>query len=376
MPMTRPILRQLLRLALLIGVLVAALPATAAPRPPDPPPLHPITPDHGQLWLTGQPFELRAINYTQYSGAPPGCPELHFGADQACPWNQAAIEADMAQLAALGVNGIRIFLNYYIFGGARAATPAYDPAPALAHLDALIAAASRQRIYVLPVLLAKFPQQELTPAGYEQAATLHVRPLVSHLAARPGLIAWDLFNEPDLAGPIDQRCWDWDNGAFPLCLSLANERLAFLALLSAEVRALDPGRPLTIGAGFAKNYFRPLEATARMADLVDIYSFHYYDNDPYDSGRYAAHWYYGAGFPADLQRAVDELTALGPRKPVLVTELGFPSGAGSMRDEPTRQHDLRLGLQTARQAGAAGVALWPFQSNPGLLVGDLFSRPQ
>ncbi|NCC37274.1 MAG: hypothetical protein EOM24_35485, partial [Chloroflexia bacterium] len=108
-----------------------------------------------QLLVDGQPFEVRGVNYIDYTGAPPGCPELHFGADGRCPWNQALIDADMARLQALGVNTIRIFLNYYVFGGARTTSAAYDQAPALAHLDALIASANRHGIYVLPVLLAK-----------------------------------------------------------------------------------------------------------------------------------------------------------------------------------------------------------------------------
>jgi endo-1,4-beta-mannosidase len=355
---------------MLVIALLGALPKATRAQPA--PPLHPVVPDAGQLWRQGQPFEVRGVNYIHFTGSPAGCPELHFGADARCPWDQGAIEADMARLQALGVNSIRIFLNYYVFGGARAADPTYSMARPLANLDALIASAGRHGIYVMPVLLAKFPQDQLTAEGYAQAAELHVRPVLRHLAARPGILAWDLFNEPDIGSPIDLRCWDWDNGDFPLCRVLAEQRLAFLSQLSADVRSLDVGRPITIGMAFAKSYFRPPGLPGNLADLVDIYSFHYYDDDPYDSGRYAAHWYYGAGFPADLRRGINELTTMPVRKPVLVTEIGFPTGTGALRDEVALRRDLALGLATARTSEAAGVMLWPFQEPHELLVGNLF----
>lgn len=336
------------------------------------PSLPAVTVAGDQLLVDGQPFEVRGVNYIDYTGAPPGCPELHFGADGRCPWDQALIDADMVRLQTLGVNTIRIFLNYYVFGGARITSQAYDQAPAMAHLDALIASANRHGIYVLPVLLAKFPQDQLHGGQYEAAAALHIRPVVSHLAGRSGLLGWDLFNEPDIGSPMDQRCWDWDNGDFPLCRELAWHRVVFLARMSADVRAFDPGRPITIGMGFGKSYFRPAGLYASPADLVDFYSFHYYDNDPYDSGRYAQHWYYGAGFPTDLRRALVELRNLPQQKPIVVTELGFPTGPGTLRNEEELRRDLRIGLATSRATGAAGVMLWPFQPTPDALVGDLF----
>lgn len=321
----------------------------------------------------GASFAVRGVNYIHPSGTPAGCPELHFGADARCPWRADLVDSDMARLRALGVNTIRIFLNYYVFGGAREASPTYSPAPALAHLDALIASANRHGIYVMPVLLAKFPQDRLTADGYPAAAALHVRPVVQHLAGRPGVIGWDLFNEPDIGSPITERCWDWDNGDEPRCLELAKGRIAFLGRLAAEVRAADPGRPITIGVAFAKSYFRPVAAPGRLAELVDFYSFHYYDNDPFDAGRYTQHWYYGQGFPADLRRSIVELKGLPGVKPVVVTELGFPSGHGALRDERALRADLRRALATAVDSGA-GVMLWPFQEPHEALVGDLFVR--
>jgi hypothetical protein len=220
--------------------------------------------------------------------------------------------------------------------------------------------------------LAKYPQDRFRAQDYAVALDLHVRPVVTHLAGKPGLLAWDLFNEPDLGGPVDQRCWDWDNADFPLCFPLANERLSFVKMLHDEVKRLDPLRLTTVSLGFAKNYFEPHNADLRLADVVDFYAFHYYDDDPYDSGRYAAHWYYGQGFPEDQRRAIEELAALKLDKPIVITELGFPTGAGAKRTADDLRRDLRTALQVARDEQISGVMLWPFQATIDELVGDLF----
>jgi endo-1,4-beta-mannosidase len=329
-----------------------------------------------RLQTGGAPFEVRGINYNHTSTADLArCPAIQFGADGNCPWDTATVASDMRHLHGLGVNTIRVFLNYYAFGGAKLVNPGYDMSVSLGHLDTLIAEASRNQIYVLPVLLAKYPQDQFGAEHYETALSLHVRPVVKHLAGRPGLLGWDLFNEPDLGGPVDPRCWDWDNADYAPCFTLAQERLNFVQVLSNEVRALDPGRLVTVSLGFAKNYFEPAEAPLRLADMVDFYAFHYYDNDPYDSGRYQAHWYYGQGFPADLRRGIVELHWLRQDKPVVITELGFPTGPGALRELPALQPDLALALRTSRENQAAGAVLWPFQNAYSDLPGSLFEDP-
>ncbi len=332
-----------------------------------------VTISEGRIAAGGQPFEIRGVNYIRPSGSDATCPELHFGADSRCAWDQAAIDADMGRLQALGVNTVRIFLNYYVFGGARAADPSYSADAPLAHLDNLIASANRRGIYVLPVLMAKYPQDQFGEAGLATALELHLEPVARHLAGQTGVLAWDLFNEPDIGSPVDERCWDWDNGDFPPCKELADQRADFLTSIHARLRQIDPSHLTTVGMGFAKSYFRPAGAAERVAALVDFYSFHYYDDDPYNSGRYAQHWYYGQGLPDDLRRGITELATMAPPKPVLISELGFPSGPGALRDKSALRRDLALSLRTARSSSAAGVILWPFQATPEELVGDLFA---
>lgn len=373
----RPLLLIALLAALVCGALPTAAPARAqqVPAPQaEPSALSPVAVDGRRLSVDGAPFEVRGVNYIHPSGTPPGCPELHFGADARCPWDMAAIDADMERLRGLGVNTVRIFLNYYVFGGARAVDPDYSLELPFEHLDALLASANSRGIYVIPVLLAKYPQDQMQPEGLRNAMELHVAPVVRHLADHPGVLALDLFNEPDIGSPIDERCWDWDNGDFPLCAQLAEQRIAFLTQLHYEVKWYAPARLTTIGMAFAKSYFRPVAVPSNLAGVVDFYSFHFYDDEPFDSGRYANHWYYGAGLAGDLRRSIDELHALGREKPVVVTELGFPTGEGARRGPAELREDLRLSLAIARESGAS-LVLWPFQDTPEALVGDLFTAP-
>lgn len=368
-------------ISLLLFSLLLFLPSDSGGRWLPIPPTHapaalvPVTVRRSQLLVDGKPFEVRGINYLRSSTDDPVlCYRLQFGADGQCPWDLAAIQSDLDRLQALGVNTIRVFLNFYAFGGGSLVNPHYTIERPLALLDSFISEANQRGIYVLPVLLTKYPQDRFGPADYELALELHVRPVVRHLAGRPGILGWDLFNEPDIGSPIDVRCWDWHNGDFPLCLPLANERKHFLRAVQTEVKRLDPDRLTTIGLAFAKNYFAPEGTDLRLADLVDFYTFHYYDNEPYDSGRYAAHWYYGQGFPADLRHAIGELTTLTPTRPVVITELGFPTDAQSTRTTEDLQRDLRLAWHTIRAERAQGMLLWPFQDDPEELMQGLF-RP-
>lgn len=369
-----PAYMQLKHLTLLLSSILI-LAACAAPQPAQNGPLPAVVANGATLEAGGRPFEMRGINYVHPTNADLSkCSAITFGGDPNCPWDVAPVAADFDRLKQQGVNTIRVFLNYYVFGGAKAADANYSMDYALRHFDELLAAANERGIYVMPVLLAKYPQDRFRPEDYPLAMDLHVRPVVEHLKGRPGIVVWDLFNEIDLGGPVDERCWDWDNGAYEGCFPLAEQRLAFIKTIHDQVKAIDPERLVTTSVGFAKNYFRPEKASIRLGDVVDVYSFHYYDNDPYNSGRYAAHWYYGQGFPADLRRAVEELEALDLKKPVLVTELGFPTGQGATRTDDELARDLRAARNELADLRVGGLLLWPFQNNYQQIPGDLFTR--
>ena len=347
-------------------------------QPPGSPdyPLPSITASDEQLLANGQPFEVRGVNYVRSSGVDPNtCWTLQFGADARCPWDLPAITADFDKLRALGINTIRVFLNFYVFGGSVPVIGESGKGIALRHLEDLIHEANQRGIYVILVLLIEYPQDQFASVHYERAFDVHVRPIVRNFAGNDGILAWDLFNEPDIGSPVDIRCWDWDNADHPGCFPLAEERQQFIAALSAEVAMLDPGRLRTTGLAFAKSHFEPIEAAARIADMVDFFTFHYYDDGPYHSGRYEAHWYYGKGFPDDLRRSIEEIQALGLKRPIVVTELGFPTvplDPEASRDDAALNRDLRAARDLLREVGAGGMVLWSFQDSFTTLLDDLY----
>jgi exo-beta-1,3-glucanase (GH17 family) len=151
--------------------------------------------------------------------------------------------------------------------------------------------------------------------------------------------------------------------------------MRFVEAMLREVKTLDPNRLRTTGLAFAKSHFEPREASLRVADMVDFYTFHYYDDSPYDSGRYKAHWYYGQGFTRDLYRSLQELKALGQNKPVVVTEIGFVTdGREATRSLAQHHADLKLARELIRESGGAGLVIWSFQSTFDDAVGDVFPR--
>lgn len=328
-----------------------------------------------RLYAGGKPFEVRGINYLRVSGSDPvKCWTLQFGADPNCTWDINAMRQDFYRLHAYGINTIRIFLNYYVFGGS---VPIYEAdgskGVALQHLEEFITVANQEGLYVMPVLLAKYPQEQFGAAHYDHAFNDHVIPLLRGFVGNPGIIAWDLFNEPDIGSPIDLRCWDWDNANYSGCFPLVVERQIFLATLADVVRANDPTHLRTIAMAFAKSHVEPREAPLRIADMVDMYTFHYYDDSPYDSGRYKNHWYYGQGFPYDLHRSVRELHAIGQSKPIVITEIGFPTDPrDGTRNVSELQRDLQRSRTILRQSDVAGMMIWPFQDDYAHMLSSLY----
>jgi len=359
----------------LLGNEVRALASGAYTTPNHDPRVDAVQAAGTRLYAGGKAFEVRGINYLRVNGADPvKCWSLQFGADPNCPWDIVAMRQDFTRLHAYGINTIRIFLNYYVFGGS---VPMYEadgsPSLALRHLSEFVQVANEEGLYVMPVLLAKYPQTQFGSVHMPGAFERHVLPIVDHFVGHPGIVAWDLFNEPDIGSPIDLRCWDWDNANYSGCFPLVVERQIFLATLADTVKAHDPTHLRTIAMAFAKSHVEPREAPLRIADMVDFYTFHYYDDSPYDSGRYKNHWYYGQGFPFDLHRSVRELHAIGQSKPIVITEIGFPTDPrDGTRTVSELQRDLQRSRDILRQSDVAGLMIWPFQDDYAHMLSSLY----
>ena len=120
-------LRRLIRCCAIL-ILVAASAGCGAGQPAPAGTLPAVTIAGERLRSGRQPFEVRGVNYIHPSNADLSvCSSLQFGADGNCPWDITPIAADFDTLRGLGVNTVRVFLDYYVFGGARAADPNVPP---------------------------------------------------------------------------------------------------------------------------------------------------------------------------------------------------------------------------------------------------------
>ncbi len=224
---------------------------------------------------------------------------------QAETFDPATIDRELGRAQAMGVNGVRIFLNYVVWE--------QDAEGLRDRFSTFLNLAAKHGIAVMPVLLddcnfaereAKAgPQPDPVPGVHnsqwvsspplkmvsDQAAWPKVEAYVKDLVGkfgRDGRVAvWDLYNEPGNSGM----------GAKSLPLVGAAFRWA---------REAAPRQPLTVGAW--TDFGSPMQR--RMMELSDVVSFHGYDN--------------AAGIRGKLE------VCRGYKRPVLCTEwLHRPGGS-------------------------------------------------
>lgn len=202
-------------------------------------------------------------------------------------------------------------------------------------IDALVAAAERHRLHLMPVLLdfhlCAPPRivEAVQLGGRSQLITdpdartalldLVIRPVAERYGKDEAIVAWDVMNEPEwclASGPLSGRT------AVPF-----DTLQDFLAEAVRCVRE-SARQPVTIGC-----------ATTNRLDLVQ----------PLDLDFYQVHWYEHLGWDA-LERPVRDL-GLGDR-PVILGE--FPGRRRSVVDV----------LDAAKRAGYAGALVW------SVLAGD------
>ncbi len=241
---------------------------------------------------------------------------------QACTWNPALIDRELALAAAAGMNVIRVFLHDALFE--------QDPAGLLTRLDELLRIAASHGIRVMPVLFDSCwdpdytlgPQRRPIPgvhnSGWVQSPGSrglgdpaeeprlrdYIQGVVQRFAADQRVLLWDVWNEPD-------------NGfGVYAATELPDKTARVNQLLSKAFRwAREAGatQPLTSGV-WAGNWSDPAaqsETVQLQLALSDVLSFHNYD------------------WPEGFEARIRELQPLG--RPVLCTEY-MARGAGSTFD--------------------------------------------
>ncbi len=246
------------------------------------------TPAAAQHWYDQRP-RPRGANYVPSSAV--NATEQW----QAATFDPTTIERELGWAAAIGLNSVRVFLQYLIWEE--------DPAGQRSRFDELLGLAQRHGVSVVPCLFddCAFSGRQPTlgsqpsplPGVHNSGWTLspgharvadrdswpglerYVRDLVGAFAGDERILLWDLYNEPGNGGmedrslPLVEAAFDW-------------------------ARAERPRQPLTTGAWWPQPT-APRDLPPRIARineralaLSDVVSFHDYDDAASVQGKLSA----------------------------------------------------------------------------------------
>lgn len=169
--------------------------------------------------------------------------------------DQGTIERDLGYAKRINLNSTRIWLSYKAYEK--------DPQGYIARLQNYIRTANRLGFSTMPIL---WNGNNLDPATlkpeFRQEGDAYVKAIVDAVKDEPGLLMWDIMNEPFTN--------DYYNQAAPeVKPQRETEITAFVRYYLAYVKNLDPANAVTVGYTLSSQ----LEGSA---DLVDVLSFHNY----------------------------------------------------------------------------------------------------
>jgi hypothetical protein len=323
------------------AVLLAAsrpLPATAAPRPAQPP-------EAGRrlaaVHLDGTYFTRNGKRFV-----PVGAHWVPAGAAMQWPvqWDPAEVEADFAKMRDLGYSLVRLDL---LWAWLEPRPGDYNP-EAFRQLDALVALAHRYRIYLHPSL---FIGGEVGEAYWDvpwrHGRDPHTNPdmlrwetdLATELGRRYGdetaIIAWDLTDEPPF----------WIVGGRTSDAAAVN----WTRLIVGGLRKFDHLHPIVVGTSGQETGHGPFRADdiAGEVDFFSVHPFTLYEPDLFPDPLLSERGTYGAAFEITLSR--------GAGKPAMIHEMG--ASTAQFSPERVALYD-RANLYSGVAAGSIGVDLW------------------
>jgi hypothetical protein len=275
-----------------------------------------------QLYIKEQPFRMAGVNYY-----PMDTPWFDFWTE----FDSSIINNDMEIIENLGLNTIRIFVFYELFGRSEV------KAEMLSKMDTLLSMAQEHNLKVVVTLFDFLPSYEV--ADYAPTEK-HLKKILQRYKGHPAILAWDLKNEPDL---------DFENHGRQTVLE-------WLDYMLGRAKVYDPTHPVTIGWSSAK-------AASQLHEEVDFVSFHFYED------------------LALLSERLEKLQFVAGDKPVLITEFGLPSfksifpGRGHSETEQADHYQevLKI-LEQHEPAAFISWTLYDFPQLPGNVFGGPFWR--
>ncbi|GAB3572638.1 cellulase family glycosylhydrolase [Spirosoma luteolum] len=270
-----------------------------------------------QFVINGRPFVPNGVNYY-----PQKTPWSSF-------WKQydaKIVDRDFARVRALGLNTVRVFVNFHDFGRGNVLPER------VAELQNLLDLASRHGLRVLVTLFDFMGDYRLLNLT---ATDRQLETLLSRFNRHPALLAWDLKNEPD----IDYKHHDPDD---------VNDWLNWIL---TRARRYDPNHLITIGWAYP-------ESASYLARYVDFVSFHSYRSLP------------------QLDQDIALLRKAVPNKLLLLEEYGLPSYRGlwapfghTEADQLTYVRSVRTILNKHGNIPQLVWTLYDFDQVPAEVVG-------
>lgn len=168
------------------------------------------------------------------------------------PWNmfgntfdESYIQKDFKTLKTMGLNSVRVFVPYEVFGGASVKEET------LAQLEKLLDIAQDHDLKVLVTLFDFYGNYDLMDWTLTHR---HAETIVSRLKSHEALLGWDIKNEPDL---------DFESRG-------KENVLDWLSEMAQQIKQNDSIHPVTIG-------WSTPEAAVNLTEELDFVSFHYYE---------------------------------------------------------------------------------------------------
>jgi len=281
----------------------------------------------------GVPFEARGMNYY-----PKDYAWDRFWISYTEAITQINVELDLAQ--ALGVNTVRLFVNYDLFDGSDQT-----------HLDHLKDFVDRLQARDMVAIVTLFDLYSSPLYPDYPASRDHISAVVNALGiTNPTILAWDIKNEPDrdYADHGEDTVKDW------------------LREMITYTRGLDPNHLITIGFYGAVSgtpcydpaitdtlVYSPAIA-AEFAPLVDFVSMHYFLSE--------------RCFEGDLQ----VLQSLVGEKPIVLEEFGLHtcSACADSHTEVQQAAYYNALLSLSEAHGLAGYLFWTLDDLSYILPGS------
>lgn len=259
-------------------------------------------------------------------------------------WDPTEIEADFAQMHALGINTIRLDLVWSWF---EPRPDDYNP-EAFRQMDALISLADKYKIYLHPeMLIGGEVGEAYWDVPYRQGRNPHSDPymlrletdfaqeLARHFGKSSAILSWDLTDEPPfwiVAGTTtDSMAINWTR------------------LITGAIRRFDTMHPLVVGTSMedvGHGPFRP-DLLKNEVDFFSIHPYTIYSPKLFPDPMLSERQTYGAAFETALTG--------GAGHPVMIQELGASSA--QYKPESVAAYE-RTAMYSGLGAGANGFLLW------------------